>query len=103
MVKVQKLSRDLLKIESKLKKALQPIKPPAMFVSDLRLQLDQEMVKKNKAKKVRTGLLVAGGVVGAAVMIITLIRSLTSLPKVIKSIAKSLPRFKKGEPAATVS
>ena len=102
MVKEQKLSKDLLKIESKLKGALQPVNPPADFVSDLRFQLDQEMVKKNKSKKVKNGLLLAGGVVGIAVMMITLIRSLIALPGVFKSIIEKFPRIKKREQAASI-
>jgi hypothetical protein len=60
------------------------------------------MVKKNNSKKVKTGLLVAGGIVGIAIMLITLIRSLISLPGVIKSIAEKLPRLKKREQAASI-
>ena len=102
MVNEYKLSKDLMKVENKLKKALQPVKPPAMFVSDLHKQLDLEMAKKNTAKRVKTGLLVAGGVVGIAVMMITLIRSLISLPGMIKSIAEKFPRLKKREQAASI-
>jgi hypothetical protein len=102
MVKEQKLSKDLLKIESKLKEALQPVNPPALLVTDLRIQLDQEMAKKNKSKKVKNGLLLAGGIVGIAVMMITLIRSLISLPGVIKSIVEKFPRLKKREQAASI-
>ena len=102
MVKEQKLSKDLLRIESKLKEVFQPISPPAAFVSDLRIQLDQEMVKKNTSKKVKNGLLLAGGVVGIVVMMITLIRSLIALPGVIKSLMEKFPKLKKREQAASI-
>jgi tetrahydromethanopterin S-methyltransferase subunit A len=102
MVKEQKLTKDLLKIENRLKDVLQPISPPAVFVTDLRSRLDQEMVKKTTSKKVKTGLLVAGGIVGIVVMLITLIRSLISLPGVIKSIVEKFPRLKKREQAASI-
>ena len=48
-----KFSRDRKRIETKLQEVLQPIKPPAAFVADLRERLDQEMIKKAKNRKVR--------------------------------------------------
>lgn len=102
MVHENKLSKDLLKIERRIQSVLQPVQPPAVFIQDLRTRLDQEMVKKTKSKKVRTGLLVAGGIVGIAVMIITLIRSIASLPSVVKSISEKLPRIKKREQAVSI-
>jgi hypothetical protein len=102
MVKEQKLSKDLLKIENRLKEVLQPVSPSDVFVTDLRFQLDQEMVRKMKSKKVKNGLLLAGGAVGIAVMVITLIRSFIALPGVVKSIVEKLPRLKKREHAASV-
>ena len=102
MTQENKLSKDLLKIESRIQRVLQPIQAPALFVQDLRERLDQEMVRKTKSKKVKTGLLVAGGIVGLVVMIITLIRSLTSLPGVVKSISDKLPRIKKREQAVSI-
>ena len=102
MVKEQKLSRDLRRIESKLKEVFQPVSPPAAFVSDLRMQLDQEMSKKITSKRVKNGLLLAGGVVGIAVMMVTLIRSLIALPGVVKSIIEKFPRLKKREQAASI-
>lgn len=96
------LGKDLRKIESKLQDALQPINPPAAFVSDLRERLDQEMVKKIKARKVRKGLLVAGGVLGLVALIITLIHKLTSWEKLSGSVSKYLPKFRKREQAASI-
>lgn len=102
MVKNNYLSKDLLKIERRLQEVFQPISPRTTFVEELRLRLDQEMVKKIKSKKVKNGLLVAGGIVGLVVMVITLIRSLTSLPSTFKSISKNLPRLRKREQVASI-
>jgi len=98
----EKLTRDLRNIESRLQDVLQPIKPPAMFVSDLRERLDEEMTKKIKTKKVRNRLLVAGGVLGVVALAITILRKLTSWEKLSDSISKYLPRFRKPEQAASI-
>ncbi len=102
MKEKQKLSRDLKLIENRLQEALQPIKPPAAFVADLREKLDQEMIKKAKNRKVRNRLLVAGGVVGLVALIITVIRKLTSWEKLAASSIKLIPRFRKREGAASI-
>jgi hypothetical protein len=102
MVKKSNLSKDLLRIEGRLQEVFQPISPRISFVEELRLRLDQEMVKKTKSKKVRTGLLVAGGIVGLVVMVITLIRSLTTWPSKFQSISKNLPRLRKSEQTASI-
>ena len=99
MARKETLPRDLLKVEKRLKKALQPVQPNMAFVEDLRVQLDQEMLNKIKTKKVRTGLLVAGGIVGAVVMVITVIRSIMNWPNVIQAIGE---KFRKSEQAASV-
>lgn len=97
-----KLTKDLRNIENRLHEALQPIKPPAVFVSELRERLDQEMVKKMKTKKVRNRLLVAGGVLGIAALIITVIHKITSWDKLAASITRYLPKFRKREQAASI-
>jgi hypothetical protein len=102
MVKKSNLSKDLLRIEGRLQEVFQPISPRIAFVEDLRSRLDQEMAKKTKSKKVKTGLLVAGGIVGLAVMVVTLIRSLTTWPAKFQSISKSLPRLRKPEQATSI-
>lgn len=102
MVKKGKLSKDLLRIEGRLQEIFQPISPRISFVEDLRSRLDLEMAKKTKSKKVKTGLLVAGGIVGLAVMVVTLIRSLTTWPAKFQSISKSLPRLRKPEQATSI-
>ena len=102
MRKQNNLSRDLLRIEGRLQEILQPIRPRSEFVEELRLQLNQEMVRKTKSKKVKAGLLVAGGVVGLTVMVISLIRSLTLIPSVYELISKSLAKLKKREQAASI-
>ncbi len=102
MEKNNYLSKDLLKIEGRLQEVFQPISPRSAFVEELRQRLDQEMVKKTKSKKVKNGLLVAGGIVGLVVMVITLIRSLTSLPSTFKSISKNLTRLREREQVASI-
>ncbi len=98
----ERLTRDLKKIETRLQKVLQPIKPPAVFVSDLRERLDQEMIKKTKTRKVRNGLLVAGGVLGLVALIITIIRKLTSWDKMVASFSKHIPKIRKRQGAASI-
>ena len=102
MVKKSNLSKDLLRIEGRLQEVLQPVSPRIAFVEELRSRLDQEMVKRTKSKKVKTGLLVVGGIVGLAVMVITLIRSLTTWPAKFQSISKNLPRMPKREQTASI-
>ena len=96
------LPKDLKRIEKRLQEALQPIQPPALFVKDLRSKLDQEMRRKRNSKKVRVGLLIAGGVVGLTALAITLIRSLTSWEKISDSISRIIPRQRKREGAASI-
>lgn len=96
------MSRDLRNIEARLQAALRPIKPPAVFVADLREKLDQEMAKKIKTKKVRKSLLVAGGVVGLVALVITIVNKLTSLEKLTDSITKRLPKIRKREQAVSI-
>jgi len=93
------LPKELLRVESRLKEVLQPVQPRAGFVEELRIQLDEEMILKMKSKKVKTGLLVAGGIVGVAVMMITLIRSIMTFPSAIQSITQ---KFRKREPAVSI-
>ena len=97
----QNLSRDLKRIENKLVEVFQPINPPAAFVADLRDRLDQEMIKKNKSRKVRNRLLVAGGLLGLVALVVTVIRKLTSWEKLAASFMKNLPRIRKREQAAS--
>ena len=101
-MKTNTLSKDLLRIESRLEEVFRPISLRPAFVGDLRLRLDQEMERKIKNKRVKNGLLVAGGVVGLAVMVITLIRSLTTWPSKIQSITKNISKLRKREQAASV-
>jgi len=100
-MKTKTLSRDLLRIESRLEEVFRPISPRSAFVEDLRFRLDREMEKKIKNKRVKNGLLVAGGVVGLVVMVITLIRSLTTWPSKIQSITNYLSKLRKREQIAS--
>jgi citrate lyase synthetase len=87
MRKEEKMNRSLRKVEKKLETALTPVKPDSGFVSELRLQIDQARERRVKAKKVKKGILVAGGIVGVVVMVITIIRSLTSWDELLQSIS----------------
>ena len=96
-----KMTKDLRKIESRLKDVLKPVTPQANFVIELENTLNQEMIKKMKTKKVQTGILVAGGIVSLAVMVITIIRSLTAWPGIIQGISKNLPKIRKRQQVVT--
>jgi len=93
------LPKELLRVESRLKEVLQPVQPRAGFIEELRIQLDQEMVQNMKSRKVKTGLLVAGGIVGVAVMLITLIKTIMNWPSTVQAITE---KFRKREQAASV-
>lgn len=97
-----KMNKEIRNIEKRLQEVLRPIKPPAVFVSDLRERLDEEMAKKIKTKKVRTRLLVAGGVLGLVALVITIIRKLTSWEKMEVSVSKFIPKIRKREQAASI-
>ena len=99
MTRKETLPKDLLRMESRLKEVLSPVTPRMAFIEDLRSRLDQEMVNRIKVKKVKTGLLLAGGIVGAVVMVITVIKSIMTWPSVIQSISG---RFKKREQVASI-
>jgi hypothetical protein len=97
MLRRSHLPRSLQKIERRLSAALIPVQPPADFVEGLGYRLQQEMVRKQKSRKVKTGLLVAGGLVSLIVMVVTLIRTLVNSPKVIQSISKNIDKLRKRE------
>jgi len=97
-----KITKDLLRIESRLKDVFSPVTRRADFVAELQNKRDQEMIKKMKARKVQTGLLVAGGIVSLAVMVITIIRSLTAWPGIIQGISKNLPKMRKRQQVVSV-
>ena len=96
-----KMTKDLLRIESRLNDIFKPVTPRADFVTELQDKLDQEMGKRMKSKKVQTGLLVAGGIVSLAVMVITIIRSLTAWPGIIQGISKNMPKMRKRQQVVT--
>jgi len=54
-MKTNTLSKDLLRIESRLEEVFRPISLRPAFVEDLRLRLDQEMERKIKNKRVKNG------------------------------------------------
>ena len=102
MAKQNRLPNDLLRIEGQLQEVLQPISPRTEFVDDLRSRLDQAMIKKTTTKRVKVGLLVAGGIVGLAVMVISIIRSLTDRDNIFQAISNGFARLRKREQAVSV-
>lgn len=90
-----KTERKLKRIETKLQSALQPVEPRADFVADLHNRLMIEMENKTKTRKVKKGLLVAGGIVGGTVMLVTIIRTLTSWDEFTDSLSQFINRNKK--------
>lgn len=102
MRKEEKMSRSLRKVEKKLQTALQPVEPDQGFAADLRFQLDQAMEKRNRASKVKKGILVAGGVVGVIVMLVTIIRSLTSWEEMAETVSRLLSKKEREHQTASV-
>jgi hypothetical protein len=101
MLRKNHLPRNLQKIERRLSSTLVPVQPPVDFVEALGYRLQQEMIRKNKSRKVKTGLLVAGGLVSLIVMVVTVIRTLVNSPKVIQSISKNIGKLGKREQPAS--
>ncbi|MFO8036955.1 MAG: hypothetical protein R6U57_10055 [Anaerolineales bacterium] len=102
MRKEEKLTRSLRNVEKKLAAALQPVEPNPTFISNLRLQIEEAGQHRARIKKVKKGILVAGGIVGILVMIITIIRSLTSWEKVTQSISKLISKEDREHQTASI-
>lgn len=102
MRREEKLNRSLRNVEQKLAAALQPVKPDPAFVSNLRLRIEKAGQHRVRVKKVKKGLLVAGGVVGVVVMVITIIRSLTSWERVSQSISNFFSKEDREHQTASV-
>lgn len=76
------IDQELKVLETKLKKYLQPVPPRSEFVSDLFVKMmssDIHVPKKFLGMPISNKLLIAGGIVGSLLMLITSIRSLLSL------------------------
>jgi len=98
---IMRMNRDLRKIEKRLQNTLTPVEPRHSFVSQLEEQLTLEMGKKAKVKKVRKGILVAGGVLGGVVMTVTIIRTLTSREGLSETLPAWFSRQKEEHQTAT--
>ena len=96
-----KLNDSLKVIERKLEAVLQPVEPRPAFVSDLRQRFNEEMVRRQKKAKVKKSLLVAGSVVGGILMIVAIIRSLTSWREIARIIDGWLSKQKKEHQTAS--
>lgn len=82
----QSLDQDLKILETQLAATFQRVTPRLEFVNDLRSRLAAREIQPVSAllpKKVSSGLLVAGGILGSLLMIITGIRGLISLVGVV--------------------
>ncbi len=95
------LKNGLSIIETKLEAVLQPVTLRPAFVLNLRQRLDEEMAQRRKKAKVKKGLLVAGSVVGGVLMIVAIIRSLTSWREIAQTIEEWFSRQKKGQQAVS--
>ena len=96
-----KEEKRLKKIEARLEREMQPVTPQSAFVAQLGKQLREEMARKTKAKKVRKGILVAGGIVGGLVMAVTLIRTLTSWDGFVEFLSGMFSRRKEKHQTAS--
>jgi len=96
-----KMNRELRRIEKQLQNTLTPVTPRPSFVTQLEQELMLEMGKKAKVKKVRKGLLVAGGILGGVVMVVTLIKTLTSWEGLMETLGTWLSRQKEEHQTAS--
>lgn len=84
-----------------MQETLTPVEPRESFVRELEDQLILTMGRKTKVKQVRKGILVAGGVLGGAVMIVTIIKSLTSWEGFADSLSALINRQKEEHQTAS--
>jgi hypothetical protein len=96
------MNRSLRGVEKKLESAFQPVEPNPAFVSDLRLRIEKAVEHRVRIKKVKKGLWIAGGVVGALVMIVTIIRSLTSWEEIAQSVSNVFSKEDREHQTASV-
>lgn len=89
--------QNLKVIENRLMSALHPVKIRPAFVDDLRQRLEEEMIERRKKEKVKKALLVTGSVVGGLVMVVAIIRSLTSWREIVKIVEEWVLRQKRGQ------
>ena len=90
---------DLRRLEMRLKATLQPVSPRTNFVRDLGAKLAEKEIiigpKLILSKRVSNVLLIAGGVVGSVIMIITSIRGMISLISLVGMVYRFLNRDSK--------
>lgn len=96
------MDRSMRKVDRKLATHFKPVKPDPAFVADLRLELDDAMHRRIRVNKMKKGILVAGGIVGAAVMIVTIVRSLTSWEEFTQTVSKLLSGKEREHQTASV-
>lgn len=98
---IQQLPDDLKRIEYRMKEAMPRVTPRPAFIRDLRKKLDAQVLASRKQETLKKGLLVAGGLVGAVVMVVAIIRSLTSWKKMVETISTWYARQDKKRQAAS--
>jgi hypothetical protein len=89
-------------LEQQLSAVLHPIDPRPEFVSNLRFRLRTREIQAAPAllpRNLSSGLLVAGGVLGSLVMLITSIRGILSLISVISLVFQYFNRNPHNHPA----
>jgi len=91
----QKLNQDLKSLEMQLAATFRRVTPRPEFVIDLRSRLVTREIQSVSAllpQKVSSGLLVAGGIIGSLLMVITGIRGLVSLVGVVGLVVQFFNR-----------
>ena len=89
------LEHDFRKLEMQLKATLRPVSPRSEFVNDLRVRLSDREIKigpKILSMKISNSLLVAGGIIGSVIMILTSIKGLISLIGMIGIVFRFITR-----------
>ncbi len=95
---------DLELLEQQLAAALQPVDPRPQFVSNLRFRLLAREIQATPAllpRKVSNSLIVAGGVAGSLIMLITGIRGLISLISLIGLVYQYFTRNPQNQPVTS--
>ena len=95
---------DLQGLELKLRMTLTPVIPRPEFVAGLRKSLLKQVPEINltlepQNQKLRTGLLMAGGVLGVAAMVLTGVRGVVSVVGVVGLLISMIKQSSQDTPA----
>ena len=89
------IDEEIHLLENRLEEIFQPVIPRAEFIDDLRHRLQTREIVVSPGtlpKKVSSGLLVAGGILGSVLMIITGIRGVISMVSVVRLVIEYFNR-----------